>query len=202
MPETKPQIGKLFLFFAALCVIALPLVVYAAFTRDDAQSQSTQTGLIGPQNMEFDHKGKALFVDYDRLAQEYLKGASSERTLQEYYSRRQYLGAPPFIPHKILEKDEAKVNCLTCHKSGGWSNVLKRHTPLTPHPEQTACRQCHVAKGDAKDFVGLNWQSAPPPRLGRAALPGGPPPIPHTLQMRENCIACHVGPGAVSGYPG
>jgi cytochrome c-type protein NapB len=36
-----------------------------------------------------------------------------------------------------------------------------------------------------------------PPRLGRAALPGAPPPVPHDLQMRGNCIACHVGPGTV-----
>ena len=26
---------------------------------------------------------------------------------------------------------------------------------------------------------------------------GSPPPIPHALQMRENCLACHAGPGAV-----
>jgi hypothetical protein len=30
-------------------------------------------------------------------------------------------------------------------------------------------------------------------------MPGSPPPIPHALQMRENCRACHAGPGAVSG---
>jgi cytochrome c-type protein NapB len=29
-------------------------------------------------------------------------------------------------------------------------------------------------------------------------LPGGPPPIPHGLQMRENCLACHAGPAAVA----
>jgi cytochrome c-type protein NapB len=29
-------------------------------------------------------------------------------------------------------------------------------------------------------------------------MPGSPPPIPHALQMRENCRACHAGPGAVA----
>jgi cytochrome c-type protein NapB len=29
-------------------------------------------------------------------------------------------------------------------------------------------------------------------------MPASPPPIPHALQMRENCRACHAGPGAVA----
>ncbi|RLB88764.1 MAG: hypothetical protein DRH26_12955, partial [Deltaproteobacteria bacterium] len=41
------------------------------------------------------------------------------------------------------------------------------------------------------------WVSVQVPKLGRSALPGSPPPIVHSLQMRENCIACHVGPGTV-----
>ena len=63
---------------------------------------------------------------------------------------------------------------------------------------RTACRQCHIGMTDAKLFVEIDWASIQPPRLGRTNLPGGPPPIPHELQMRGNCIACHVGPGAVA----
>ena len=36
-----------------------------------------------------------------------------------------------------------------------------------------------------------------PPRLGQSFLSNSPPAIPHSLQLRENCIACHTGPGAV-----
>ncbi|HEX7788274.1 MAG TPA: hypothetical protein VF653_18790 [Methylomirabilota bacterium] len=43
-----------------------------------------------------------------------------------------------------------------------------------------------------------DWQTVAPPRLQGAAMPGSPPPIPHGLQMRENCRACHAGPGAVA----
>ena len=149
------------------------------------------------RNMDFDNNGRAIFVNYDQISEDYLKGTSTGRTLSEYYSRRQYPGSPPFIPHKVEEPDLAKVECLTCHGRGGWSEELKKNTPLTPHPEQEACRQCHVTISEAKLFVETNWMSVAPPRLGRAALPGAPLPIPHDIQMRGNCIACHVGPGTV-----
>ena len=31
---------------------------------------------------------------------------------------------------------------------------------------------------------------------GDRATPGAPPRIPHRVLMRENCLACHDGPGA------
>jgi cytochrome c-type protein NapB len=75
--------------------------------------------------------------------------------------------------------------------------------PASPH-EGTAkagatirCRQCHVfAAGDdlfvASEFVGLEQDL----RRGGRATPGAPPTIPHRTLMRENCVACHDGPGA------
>lgn len=126
-----------------------------------------------------------------------VKAAVVERTLSEYYSRRQYPGSPPQIPHPV-EAHGVKLKCLACHARGGWTEKLKRITPVTPHPEQIYCRQCHVKAATDKLFVDNNWMSIPPPRLGRSYLPGAPPPIPHDLQMRGNCIACHVGPGTVT----
>jgi cytochrome c-type protein NapB len=32
----------------------------------------------------------------------------------------------------------------------------------------------------------------------QAHMPGAPPPIPHSPDMRGNCVACHAGPGAVA----
>lgn len=117
--------------------------------------------------------------------------------MAEYYSRRQYPGSPPFIPHKVA--GDTSANCLSCHAKGGWSAEFKRHSPVTPHPEQLSCRQCHVKPVTEDLFVTSNWVSVNPPRLGRSYLPGSPPPVPHSLQMRGDCIACHVGPGAVAG---
>ena len=193
--KVDKKVGKVFLVFAGLCIIALPFIVYSAMSFEPEEDETT---LVETQSLDFDQNGKAIFENYDLISKDYLEGTSTERTLSEYYSRRQYPGSPPLIPHKVEEADLAPVECLTCHAKGGWTEELKRHTPITPHPEQVACRQCHVGMTEAKLFVDNNWVSVAPPRLGRASLPGAPPPIPHELQMRGNCIACHVGPGTVT----
>jgi cytochrome c-type protein NapB len=75
--------------------------------------------------------------------------------------------------------------------------------PASPHEGTSKagatarCRQCHVfATGNdlfvASDFVGLGQDLA----AGGRATPGAPPTIPHRTLMRENCVACHDGPGA------
>ncbi len=195
MENSEQKVGKVFLVFVGICIVALPFVVFSAFS---FQASETPTTALKTGDDDFDQSGEAIFINYDQLSKEYLAGTSTARTLDEYYARRQYPGSPPFIPHKVEEADLEQVECLTCHARGGWTEELKRHTPLTPHPEQTACRQCHIAQTDAKLFVDIDWMSVPTPRLGRTELPGAPPPIPHELQMRGNCIACHVGPGAVA----
>jgi cytochrome c-type protein NapB len=44
----------------------------------------------------------------------------------------------------------------------------------------------------ASGFVGLGQDL----RAGSRATPGAPPTLPHRVLMRENCNACHDGPGA------
>lgn len=130
----------------------------------------------------------------------------SVRTLTTYYERRAYPGAPPTIPHTVkLDMAEAGNSCLQCHAQGDYVTKFSAYSPVTPHPEMTNCRQCHVPQQDASVFRAVDWHSVRPPTLGRTVLPGGPPPIPHALQMRENCLACHSGPAAIreirSGHP-
>ncbi len=194
--EADLKIGKVFLVFAGICIIVLPFVVLSAFL---SEAPDMKTTLIAAQSRNFDEHGQAIFENYDRIVKDYLEGLSTERTLEEYYSRRQYIGSPPLIPHVVEDAEGAEMACATCHVKGGWTEELRRHTPVTPHPQHTACRQCHVPKDDAQVlFVDSEWMSVRPPVLGRSHLPGGPPPIPHQLQMRGECIACHVGPGAVT----
>ena len=195
MENSEQKVGKVFLVFAGICIVALPFIVFAAFS---FETEDLKPDVVKTEGDDFDQGGQAIFINYDQLSKEYLAGTSTERTLSEYYARRQYPGSPPYIPHKVEEADLAPVECLTCHAKGGWTADLKRNTPLTPHPEQTACRQCHIEQTEAKLFVDIDWMSVTTPRLGRSELPGAPPPIAHELQMRGNCVACHVGPGAVA----
>ncbi|MBW1850139.1 MAG: cytochrome C [Deltaproteobacteria bacterium] len=195
MEKPDRKIGKPFLVFAGICLIALPLIVFAALS---SEPEEIESAVVETQSQDFDQDGNAIFEDYDRITRDYLEGTSTERTLSEYYSRRQYLMSPPFIPHKLEDEKNEEMDCLTCHEKGGWTDELKRNTPRTPHPENIQCMQCHTKPKTEELFVTNIWTSVSPPRLGRSHLPGGPPPIPHDLQRRGACIACHVGPGTVT----
>lgn len=196
MDQPDKKVGRWFLGFAGICVIALPLIVLAAFSHQPKELAAA--GIVEAPGRNFDYNGNTIFDTYDRVSREYAQGTSTERTLEEFYERRQYLGSPPYIPHKVEAVETAKTACLACHAKGGWADEFRRHTPMTPHPEHTNCRQCHVPINEMPLFRDNQWASLTPPVLGRSYLPGSPRPIPHDLQMRGNCIACHVGPGAVS----
>lgn len=191
--QTDRKARKAFLLFSGVCILALPLVVLSAFSYSP---RAEEVGVIGQQDMNFDHGGEAIFRDYDRLTRDYLEGTSTGRSLEAYYALRQFPGSPPQIPHQ-LEPEGSKLECLVCHRDGGWTETLRAVTPLTPHPEEEACTQCHIKAVTEDLFVDSDWMSISPPRLGRSDLPGAPVPSPHELQMRGNCIACHVGPGTV-----
>ncbi len=70
------------------------------------------------------------------------------------------------------------------------------YAPVTPHPQFTNCVQCHVPQRSDTLFRETDWASVKQPTPLPAAMKGGPPPIPHSLQTRENCLACHSGPSS------
>ncbi len=122
-----------------------------------------------------------------------------DRDRTKYYDLRQYPGAPPIIPHQEQKLNNQGIDCLTCHKMGGFVTSLKAYAPITPHPHYSACDQCHIRpQEEVKDFVESKWLSSKPPVIKQATLPGAPVSIPHSLQMRTNCLACHSGPAAVA----
>ncbi len=131
--------------------------------------------------------GQAHFVD-DTVRQ---------RTLESFYSLRAYSGAPPRIPHPIvMSKTLTGDSCLGCHENGGYTPKFQAYAPIVPHPEKLNCRQCHNPGNENSLYRATAWTKNPGKR-GRAHLPGSPLVIPHSLQMRENCLSCHSGPAAV-----
>ena len=147
----------------------------------------------------FDEKGEKIFSRFDETPLAAMTGTDGTRNLNSFYELRQYPGSPPRIPH-IIDPSFGKspAECLACHGRGGYNATLDAFIPVTPHPENENCYQCHLPQHAETLFVGTNWQSINPPAMGRSQLPGSPPPIPHNLQLREDCIACHTGPAAVS----
>lgn len=145
------------------------------------------------------------------------------RTMEHYRRLRAYPGAPPRVPHGLTHEEYRRVSCNGCHERGGWVARFGAYAPVTPHPESTACLQCHVPPDEligrplpasprepvcrqchldpdapGARFVASAWQSASWPELGRQAFPGGPTLIPHDVETRTNCVACHAGPAAVA----
>ncbi len=118
------------------------------------------------------------------------------RSLKGYYALRAYAGAPPSIPHAVDARILREQSCNICHERGGFVQKFNAYAPVTPHPQYGNCLQCHVHAGEG-EFVAIDWRSTKKPALHRPALPGNPPPIPHTLQLRDSCLACHAGPAAV-----
>lgn len=145
------------------------------------------------------------------------------RTLETFRFLRMYPGAPPRIPH-ALSPDEFRTGvCRTCHERGGYSLRFAAYVPLTPHPELGMCLQCHLGEdkvmgtvssgadpntrcalchgpdgGRPRPDASWTWPAASWARLLPTIRDQSPPPIPHDLQLRGNCLACHGGPAAVA----
>ncbi|MBU1566534.1 MAG: nitrate reductase cytochrome c-type subunit [Proteobacteria bacterium] len=186
MMKRKEQWNRWVVTAAALCCLGI-----IHFSLDRAV-------FAGVGNDDFDHQSGKLYRAYDAVPEPYLAADSGDRNLAGFYELRQYPGSPPRIPHAadITFSGNAR-DCLACHAKGGYSAEFAKYIPVTPHPENSLCYQCHVQKVTDERFVQSTWQSITPPRLGLSFLASSPPSIPHSLQLRENCIACHTGPAAV-----
>ena len=150
--------------------------------------------------------------------------AAHQRTLKTFRYLRAYPGAPPRIPHGLTPDEFRTGACRTCHERGGYSLRFAAYVPVTPHSEMGPCLQCHVGDGGitgisrpssdpnsrcptchgsggtprADASATLNWRTTAWPQLPRPIPDRSPPSIPHDLQLRGNCIACHTGPAAVA----
>jgi cytochrome c-type protein NapB len=145
-----------------------------------------------------------------------------QRTLRMSRALRAYPGAPPRIPHGFTDDEFRTGFCKTCHERGGYAPRFGAYVPITPHPDMGACLQCHVGndaltsvalptldpnsrcrqchlpgggrvREQASNFQAVAWLELVPKVAGR-----GPAAIPHNLQFRGNCLACHSGPAAVT----
>lgn len=145
------------------------------------------------------------------------------RTLKTVRYLRAYPGAPPQIPHPLTADEFRTDACKTCHERGGFSLRFSAYVPLTPHPERGICLQCHVgvdsvigapapdpnpnarcpqchglSGGPPRADARVTWPTTVWLQLPRLTPDRDPPPIPHDLQFRENCLTCHAGPAAVA----
>jgi len=186
MNKNGKYFSKVAMSAAAVCLAGLLTAGAAAAAPDIPQG--------------FDHNGEKIFNRYNETPLAAMTGTDGTRTLNSYYDLRQYPGSPPRVPHEVpMSLRDDNSDCLACHGEGGYDAEQGAFAPVTPHPENENCFQCHLPRRTEKPFVESDWKSIAPPVLGRSQLGGSPPPIPHSLQLRDDCIACHTGPAAVAG---
>lgn len=112
--------------------------------------------------------------------------------------RRLFVGAPPVVAHP-----PQSGKCVTCHTPEGSHKPPLGFAPANPHTktpgmsEESRCRQCHAFKHTSDEFVGSDFEHLSLTRTrGSRAHSTAPPTIPHLLNMRGDCNACHSGPSA------
>lgn len=224
--QRSSEVG-LRVFLIASAVVAMGALVVAAGREAEKRGAALENGAIAAVELSDDpipaeadvfrtHAG-VLAIDPGSEP----RRAAHPRTLATYRSLRAYPGAPPRIPHGLTPDEFQTGGCNTCHERGGYSQRFGAYVPITPHPEMGACLQCHVGDGELMAIAlpttdpsarcrqchtpgagrwteaSVDWKTLPWPQVARDAPEGQPPPIPHTLEFRGNCLACHAGPGGV-----
>lgn len=227
-PGRRPSVLPMRVFLIASAVTAISALMIAAerlAAERRAVPEDVRMATMEPPDLPIAGEAQVFRTRAGMLAidpGEVPRRDAHPRSLATYRSLRAYAGAPPRIPHGLTPGEFQTGGCKTCHERGGFSQRFGAYVPLTPHPEMGACLQCHV--GDAElmaiplpgldpsarcrqchapgatrwrdssvNWTPLAWPSVTQPTRGR-----NPPPIPHTLEMRGNCLSCHAAPAGVA----
>jgi len=110
-------------------------------------------------------------------------------------------GGPPPIPHSL----DGRQDCVICHSTGvgGAPKFPADHTGRT----NEMCQLCHKPGAPSTSAGGTAVPTKAPvagttPSAQPTGAAGGPPKIPHPLQNRDNCLACHqTGVGGAPKVP-
>tara|TARA_R110001583_G_scaffold195545_1_gene375855 strand:- start:8916 stop:9587 length:672 start_codon:yes stop_codon:yes gene_type:complete len=187
------------LFFIGIFALLIVATIFVWSKSYYAEQEEAHVQLPVEEGTALIHSEKGVFErskfanDYATMREDYKGG----RSLDTYYNNRAFHGAPPSIPHPIIEDFKiGDKSCLKCHENGGYVAKFKAFTPVVPHPEKVNCRQCHVTEKTKGLFKGTNSSGFSRPSIDNEAFKGAPPIIPHQIQLHENCLACHAGPSA------
>lgn len=223
VPPSQGLAGRVALiaFAAALMVLGV-LGAGDAWSRRAAAAEPAQPVRIVAAELPIAAEADVYRTTPTDAGAELPRRAAHARTLSTYRGLRAYPGAPPRIPHGLTNDELRTTACRSCHERGGYAQRFGAYAPVTPHPEQTECLQCHAGDdalyGDAppadapnalcrqchdtrsliRQSVLIDWRPAAWPSLAPRPGDGTPPPIPHELALRGNCNACHAGAAAVA----
>lgn len=224
-PSGGPDLARLLAIGAAVAFMGIALSLLVPTLRQEGaptHPPATPTGLPNEPILEEALMFRVRPGDLAAAPEREVDRGAQPRTVAIYRRLRAYPGAPPRVPHGVSDREFRETLCNSCHQRGGYVPRFGAYAPVTPHPGYSSCLQCHVADAMSvgialpdgtteltcsqchvdpdrppPSLVSLDWVPLSWPRLHRTALEGSPPVIPHDLQLRGNCLACHAGPGAV-----
>jgi len=78
-PQIKPKIGKLFVAFAVMGIIALPLIIFKAFSVSPGEAIAEVNTPVVSETL--DHNAKQLYDTYTDTTPIYMQGTATQRTL-------------------------------------------------------------------------------------------------------------------------
>jgi nitrate reductase cytochrome c-type subunit len=220
-------LGILLIGCAAAAIAAVIVAIKRAPARRDAEPELRAVALVAAPAQPIAAEAQVFRTGTGMMAIEpeaRRERAAHTRTLKTWRMLRAYSGAPPRIPHGLFPEEHRTGACKACHEHGGYSRRFAAYVPLTPHAERGMCLQCHVGDDELTDIsrpssdpnsrcrLCHSPQGVPRPSINArpdgptAAWPqlqptvrdGSPPSIPHELELRGNCLACHAGPAAVA----
>lgn len=208
---------------AAVAVYAVAVSARRLAARDDGTVAESKSPVVTITDEPIPSEAGVFRTNASVLAidpESPIRRGAHPRTLATYRALRAYPGAPPRIPHGLTPDEVLKGGCTTCHQRGGYSHRFDAYVPVTPHPEMgiclqchvgnvklmaialpntepsARCRQCHAAGAMRWKDSSTTWKPLPWPQLA-SVRKDVPPPIPHSLEFRNNCVACHAAPSAV-----
>jgi nitrate reductase (cytochrome), electron transfer subunit len=200
-PGGPPPPGRVIGIGAAIVVMILVVVVLVPWMADRTPHADYPPVVAATHPWSpIEHEAAVFRMTPESFAvppDEERRPGARVRTLEDFRALRAYPGAPPRVPHPVSEQESLRMQCNACHARGGYVERFQAYTPVTPHPEYAQCMQCHVEEVVPALRVATDWATTSWPEPGWQAMPGSPPPVPHPLQLRGNCLACHAGPGAV-----
>ncbi|MBX3743797.1 MAG: hypothetical protein KF833_00670 [Verrucomicrobiae bacterium] len=151
----------------------------------------------GPNAGWESHLARLVQPSFEPADVQAVSEADRERARRDRAARRAFDGAPPTVPHPIVQ--DSVTACLACHGEG--MAVKDRFASRMSHPVYPNCTQCHVSEAGLgmafpmaamdEPLAGNGFIGASAPRRGTRAWPEAPPTIPHPTRMREDCMSCH-----------
>jgi cytochrome c-type protein NapB len=223
-PRDAPGFTRLDIVRAVSVMAVVVLVVGAALERDRGGLRYPPPGPLDVGGPPIGAEAGVFSIEPGDLAVALdfeVERPAHSRNLEFTRRLRAYPGAPPRIPHGLTLEEYGEVRCAICHERGGWVARFNTYAPVTPHPEQTDCFQCHLPLDELvgrplpppgslvctqchvdpdsrpQVFVALDWKPMEWPPTELQPLPGSPNLIPHDVVSRNNCLACHGAPGSV-----